>query len=132
MVKAIRMTLMLIGLLPHTVALADTTYATDPAHESSLQTSDTARITMLHQIPDARTSFSTLDKLEFQDSSAMGRARKIRSLSLLTLAEFKKSRLYLGVNKRGLLGLHFNLVIRSGDRCLEVARMPYLQKHNAE
>ena len=132
MVKAIRMTLMLIGLLPHTVALADTTYATDPAHESSLQTSDTARITMLHQIPDARTSFSTLDKLEFQDSSAMGRARKIRSLSLLTLAEFKKSRLYLGVNKRGLLGLHFNLAIRSGDRCLEVARMPYLQKHNTE
>ena len=132
MVKAIRMTLMLIGLLPHTVALADSTDATDPAHESSLRTSATARITMPHHIPDARPSFSTLDKLEFQDSSAIGRARKVRSLSLLTLAEFKKTRLYLGVNKRGLLGLHFNAAIRSGDRCLEVARMPYLQKHNTE
>ena len=132
MVKAIRLTLMLIGLLPHTVALADSTFSTDRARESSLQTSDTARITMPHRIPDARPSFSTLDKLEFQDSSTMGRVRTIRSMSLLTLAEFKKSRLYLGVNKRGLLGLHFNTAIRSGDRCLEVARMPYLQKHNTE
>ena len=132
MVKAMRMTLMLIGLLPHTVVLADSTFSTDTAHESSLQTSDTARISMPHRIPEARTLFSTLDKLEFKDSSTLGRARKIRSLSLLTLAEFKKSRVYLGVNKRGLLGLHFNMAIRSGDRCLEVARMPYLDKRNTE
>ena len=101
MVKATTLALILMGMLPHTVALADSTE-------------------------------STLDKLEFQDSSTMGRARTIRSLSLLTLAEFKKSRLYLGVNKRGLLGLHFNAAIRSGDRCLEVARMPYLDKRNTE
>jgi len=132
MVKAIRIALLLIGVLPHTVALADNTYSTDRAHESSLRPSDSVRKTLPHRIPDARPSFSTLDKLEFQDSTAMGRARKVRSLSLLTLAEFKKSRLYLGVNKRGLLGLHFNTAIPSGDRCLEVARMPYLQKHNAE
>ena len=132
MVKAVRITLMLIGLLPHTVALADSTYSTDRLHESSLQMSATARITMPHRIPHPRHSFSTLDKLEFHDSLAMGRAQKIRSLSLLTLAEFKKSRLYLGVNKRGLLGLHFTAAIRSGDRCLEVARMPYLQKQNTE
>ena len=132
MVKAIQLTLMLIGLLPHTVALADSTYSTDLTHDSSLQTSDTARTSMLHRIPDNQKSFVTMDKLEFQDSTTMGRAQNIRSLSLLTLAEFKKSRLYLGVNNRGLLGLHFSAAIRSGDRCLEVARMPYLQKHNAE
>ena len=132
MVKAIKITLMLIGLLPHTVALADSTDSTDRPHESSLQTSDTARIAMPHRIPHTRYSFSNLDKLEFHDSTAMGRAREIRSLSLLTLAEFKKSRLYLGVNKRGLLGLHFNTAKQSGDRCLEVARMPYLQKRNTE
>ena len=132
MVKAIRLTLMLIGLLPHTVALADTTYSTDRAQDSSLRASDSARTSMLHRIPDNQKSFVTMDKLEFQDSTTMGRAQNIRSLSLLTLAEFKKSRLYLGVNKRGLLGLHFSAAIRSGDRCLEVARMPYLQKHNAE
>ena len=132
MVKAIRLTLMLIGLLPHTVALADGTYSTDRAHESAMKMSDTARTSMLHRIPDNQKSYSTLDKLEFQDSSAIGRARKVRSLSLLTLAEFKKSRLYIGVNKRGLLGLHFNAAIRSGDQCLEIARMPYLQKYNTE
>ena len=87
---------------------------------------------MPYPISDARLSFSNLDELEFLDLSAIGRARKIRSLSLLTLAEFKKSRLYIGVNKRGLLGLHFNSVKQSDARCLEVARMPYLQKHNAE
>jgi len=101
MVKATILALILIGLLPHTVALADSTE-------------------------------STLDKLEFQDSSTLGQARRIRSLSLLTLVEFKRSRLYIGVNKRGMLGLHFNAAIRSGDRCLEVARMPYLQKRNTE
>ena len=132
MVKAIRITLMLIGLLPHTLALADSTHSTDRPDESSLQTSDTAGITIPDRIPHMRRSFSTLDELEFHDSSAMGRARKIRSLSLLTLAEFKKSRLYLGVNQRGLLGLHFNTAQQSGDRCLEVARMPYLQKRNTE
>jgi hypothetical protein len=101
MVKATTLALILIGLLPHSVALAD-------------------------------SNESTLDKLEFQDSSTLGQARKIRSLSLLTLAEFKKSRLYFGVNKRGLLGLHFNAATRSNDRCLEVARMPYLQRRSTE
>ena len=132
MIKAIRMTLMLIGLLPHSVALADSTYAPDRFHESSLQTITIARASMAHTIPNTRLSFSALDELEFQDSTAIGRARKIRSLSLLTLAEFKKSRLYVGVNKRGLLGLHFNTAKQNDDRFLEVAKMPYLQKHNAE
>ena len=132
MIKVIRMTLMLIGLLPHSVALADGTYAPDRSHEHSLPTIATARVSMPYPISDARLSFSNLDELEFLDLSAIGRARKIRSLSLLTLAEFKKSRLYIGVNKRGLLGLHFNSVKQSDARCLEVARMPYLQKHNAE
>ena len=132
MVKAIKIALMLIGLLPHTIVLADSTHSTDRPRESSLQTSDPAGITLPDRISHVRRSVSTLDELEFHDSSAMGRARKIRSLSLLTLAEFKKSRLYLGVNKRGMLGLHFNTAKQSGDRCLEVARMPYLQKRNAE
>ena len=132
MVKAIRMTLMFIGLLPHSVALADSAYSPDRLHESSLPTIATTRASMPHTIPDTRLSFSTLDRLKFLDLLAIGRARKIRSLSLLTLVEFKKSRLYIGVNKRGLLGLHFNAANQSDARCLEVARMPYLQKHNAE
>jgi hypothetical protein len=132
MVKAIRITLMLIGLLPHAVALADSANSTDGLHKSSLQAIDTARTSIPPPLPRTRNRFATLDELELQDSSPIGRAKKIRSLSLLTLAEFKKSHLYLGVNKRGLLGLHFNAAKQSGDRCLEVARMPYLQKHNTE
>jgi hypothetical protein len=38
-----------------------------------------------------------------------------------------QTRLFLGVNDDGLVGLHFNLFSRAGDeRYLEVARMPYL------
>ncbi len=132
MVKSIGMTLMLVGLLPYTVALADGDDPNDPNYESSLRTIDTARTSMQLQLPGDRKSFTALDTLEFQDSSAVGRAQKIRSLSLLTLAEFRKSRVYLGVNRRGLLGLHFNAGKHSTDRHLEIARMPYLPKHNAE
>ena len=57
----------------------------------------------------------------------MGRASRLRSLSLLTLAEFRKSRVFLGVDDRGVLGLHINAARKSDDRHLEVARMPWLR-----
>ncbi len=44
---------------------------------------------------------------DFQDASALIRVSKLRSLSLLTLAEFRQARLFLGVNEKGLVGLHF-------------------------
>lgn len=89
-----------------------------------------------------RTAFSEQDALislvpateqdlqfEFQDSSALGRLRNLRSLSLLTLAETKRSKLFLGMNRRGLLGLHFGYTPGDGnDRSLELARMPYLKR----
>ena len=50
-------------------------------------------------------------------------------LSLLTLGEIGKSRLFIGVNADGLVGLHFNasLPTDSSDD-IEVARMFYLRK----
>ena len=67
--------------------------------------------------------------LNFHDDSALARVRKLRNLSLLTLAEVGQTRLFLGVNDDGLVGLHFNLFSRAGDeRYLEVVRMPYLKK----
>ncbi len=68
-------------------------------------------------------------EFNFQDDSALARVSKLRNLSLLTLAEIGQTRLFLGVNNDGLVGLHFNLFSRAGDaRYLEVVRMPYLQK----
>ena len=67
--------------------------------------------------------------LEFRDDSVLARVSKLRNLSLLTLAEVGRTRLFLGVNDDGLVGLHFNLFSRAGDtRYLEVVRMPYLKK----
>ncbi len=67
--------------------------------------------------------------VEFQDNSALGRVSKLRNLSLLTIAESRRTRLFLGVNDDGLVGLHFIAVPKYGDRrYLSLARMPYLNK----
>ncbi len=67
--------------------------------------------------------------LEFRDDSVLARVSKLRNLSLLTLAEVGQTRLFLGVNDDGLVGLHFNLFSRTDDtRYLEAVRMPYLNK----
>jgi len=132
MFKPIRTMLILIGLLPHTFAQADSTISRDWSRDLRTTVSDTMLVPAFDSSSQLRSSYSRFDKLNFQDSSAVGRASKLRSLSLLTLAEFKKSRLFLGVNKRGLLGLHFNSAKQGDDRCLEVARMPYLRKTTSE
>lgn len=66
----------------------------------------------------------------FQDGSALARVSKLRGLSLLTLAEIGQTRVFLGVNDDGLVGLHFNAFSDNGDEhYLEVVRMPYLQEN---
>ena len=71
--------------------------------------------------------------LDFRNSAAIARVGKLRELSLLTLAEGKGARLFFGVDKRGLVGLHLKALARGGDeRCLEVARMPYLEKNEPD
>jgi len=70
---------------------------------------------------------------DFQDDSALARVSKLRNLSLLTLAEIGQTRLFLGVNDDGLVGLHFNALPRDGDeRYLEVVRMPYLKENEPD
>ncbi len=44
--------------------------------------------------------------LELEDNSFFGRAQRERSLALLTLSNQRRSRLFLGVNEKGLFGLH--------------------------
>ena len=45
--------------------------------------------------------------IHFPDGSIYGRVSRIRSLRLLTLTEDDKTRLFLGINEKGFLGLHF-------------------------
>jgi hypothetical protein len=67
--------------------------------------------------------------INFRDGSALARISKLRNLSLLTLAEVWQTRLFLGVNDDGLVGLHFNRFSRTDNtRYLEAVRMPYLKK----
>ena len=66
---------------------------------------------------------------DFQDAGFLSRVSKLRGVSLLTLAEFGQTRLFLGVNEEGLVGLHFDMFPHyGGKRYLEVVRMPYLKK----
>jgi len=74
-----------------------------------------------------------LADFEFREGSALMRMSKLRSLSLLTLAKFGKSRLFLGVNDEGFVGLHFNALSRAADeRYLELVRMPYIDETNVD
>ena len=71
---------------------------------------------------------SPLTEIAFQDNSTVGRLSRLRNLSLLTLGRMGKSRLFIGVNDDGLVGLHFKALSGESDgRYLEMARMPYLK-----
>lgn len=66
--------------------------------------------------------------IDFRDPGALARVSKVRELSLLTLAEVGKARLFFGLNKRGLFGFHLGARPGRGDeRSVELARMPYLR-----
>jgi len=132
MFKSTRMMLFVASLLPMTIAYADETSSRDWSRELSTSAPDTLLVPTSVLPADSPSAYSSFGKLAFQDSSAVGRASKIRSLSLLTLAEFKRSRLFLGVNNRGVLGLHYRAFKQGDDRCLEVARLPYLRNKMAE
>ncbi len=70
---------------------------------------------------------------DFQEASALARVSKLPSVSLLTLAEIGQTRLFLGVNEKGLVGLHFIAFPYYGDeRHLDVVRMPYLKENEPD
>ena len=130
MFKGMKVTLIVATSLVSAVASAD---AADWAKHYSTHVTGLMPVPAMKSAAQIEDTYTVFGELEFQDSSAVGRASNIRSLSLLTLAEFGKSRLFLGVDKRGLIGLHFNVTRRRGDdRCLEVARMPYLRRSTAD
>ncbi len=84
----------------------------------------TPTIEVPHYFSDAMDPIADLD---FRDPGAFARVSKVRELSLLTLAEVGKARIFFGFNGEGLFGFHLGARPRLGDeRCVELARMPYL------
>ena len=70
------------------------------------------RYTSISDLVAPTESLYTLDReyyledLEFQDNSPLGRISRMRQLPLLTLSENRRSRIYIGVDSNGILGLH--------------------------
>lgn len=80
-------------------------------------------------VPGTRDWQRSVAGLDFEDVGVFSRFRNLRGLSLLTLAEVGRTRLFLGVNNDGLVGLHFNVFPNKiNDRYLEFSRMPYLSR----
>lgn len=74
-----------------------------------------------------------LDDFEFREGSSIERVARIRSVSLLTLAEIGESRLFFGVNDSEMIGIHFGAVTRDdSERHLEMARVPWLAKSDTD
>ncbi|MDH3532248.1 MAG: hypothetical protein OEO82_04915 [Gammaproteobacteria bacterium] len=71
-------------------------------------------------------------EFHFHDTSVVSRAGKLRSLSLLTLVETERTRLFLGINSDGLAGLHLYAINPNRDEFhLDLARAPYLPSKGA-
>lgn len=129
-----------MALLPISVLLSAVAFADDavsPVATPSLETLLTSspydpRWQLVHPVETMTHSTEwqqRYDNFDFQDNSALGRINGLRDLSFLTLAESRRSRLFLGVNNRGLVGLHFvGLADRRGKKEIAVFRMPYLRK----
>ena len=81
--------------------------------------------------PDAiRPTAPAISSVAFRDGSTLGRLKRIRQLSLLTITDSGKSRVFLGVNHEGVFGIHLSFLNgRQSDRFAEVLRMPYLRDY---
>jgi hypothetical protein len=101
-----------------------------PAAEAFL--ADLARASWM-QSPDYSWPMSYTDNylrplpdVDFEDGSLLGRFSHLRRISFLTFAEIGEAQFFFGLNKEGLLGLHFNIDRKKRRERLELLRMPYL------
>lgn len=147
MLKASWMALLIVGVLLSAAGVADDAKPTDPGVDEPLAADLALAVSLAdpeyasrwqlsHPVENMAYSYDGLRpiaNIDFQASGALARARKLRELSLLTLAEVGPTRLFLGVNRRGVLGVHFGALPRPGDeRCLEFVRMPYLNNKQSD
>ena len=147
MPKASWMTLLTIGMLLSAAGFADDAKSSSTDGEPLPEV--TLSVEALHAELGYTSRWHLFDSVEamaysddwpraiadfdFQDDSDLARVSKLRNLSLLTLVEIGQTRLFLGVNDDGLVGLHFNAFPRDGDaHYLEVVRMPYLKENKPD
>lgn len=104
--------------------------AEKPVLETSL---DSQAWYELHRAWNTTPDTAQLTTFDFDDNSALKRLTKLRSLSLVTFSETDNTRLFLGINDDGLVGLHFSAFPRYGkDRHLSLWSMPYVDKPEKE
>ncbi len=141
--KANWMALLTIGMLLPVAVFADdeshsstnsdappvVTLSVDPLHTESLFPSRWQLPYSIEDMPHSDDWPEPIADFDFEDASALARVSKLQSLSLLTLAEVGQTRVFLGVDDKGLVGLHFNVFVRDlAESSLEMARMPYLKE----
>ena len=105
--------LLLPGLLLSTAAAADDAPAElTPAAKAFI--ADLERVsrpaTFASTLPIRYTDefLRPLPDIDFADDSLLARLSELRSVSFLTLLDSKDTRLFVGVNDEGIVGLHFN------------------------
>jgi hypothetical protein len=109
------------------------TLSIDPLHTESLYPSRWQLPHSVGEIAHADNWSQPIADFDFEDASALARVSKLRSLSLLTLAEVGQTRVFLGVDDKGLVGLHLNVFVRDlAESSLEMARMPYLKEKDPD
>ena len=141
MQKASQLLLVVVSLVAPGLVHAEDTWTSASSHYSSLdflashpywqspgvrwQPEGAPTISIASVTNDPEYSLANLD---FRDPGALARVSKLREVSLLTLAELGTARVFFGVNDKGLFGFHLGARPSPGDeRCVELARMPYLQ-----
>jgi hypothetical protein len=133
--------LLKLGLLLSAIGLADEITKADANDSRSIFAENnlllTHRTPMLRlQPPHTTPELQHFDlrtrpmfNIEFHDGGFLKQVRKLRNLSFITLAETGQSRLFLGVNDEGRVGLYIALIPnQDADRIVELARMPYLKE----
>jgi len=124
-----RLSLLIIGTLLTPAGFADDEAASDaeantsapppPSLEKLLEESAYASRWQLTPstatLPYAGEGRRPMVDVEFQESSGFARITSQRSLTFLNFTNSGKTRLFLGVNEDGVVGLHYRAVSRHDD-----------------
>jgi hypothetical protein len=127
--------IVLAGITDVSSAIADEENDESPASLEALLATPSYSIYRYDSIrqltlPEAVHSTAPAEpSVDFRDGSTLGRLKSIRQLSLLTITDNGKSRIYVGVSDEGVFGIHISFLNdRQNDRFAEVMRMPYLRE----
>lgn len=135
-IGASRLAVVVIGLAvfslcqaeEHATTLSDSERARRLIEDTTVAPTNFRYQSVLSTLSAASWQTGPLDGVEFSDGDTLSRLTKVRFLSLLTVAEFRQSRLFFGVNDSGIVGVHLTGSSKGQrERFLELARMPHLE-----